>query len=105
MEGSTQLHWQHRVPKRSAKEQRQETEARVRGVSKTTEGIRTIPIGDNQGKEEKAVEGRTADGVGGKEAHEKGASRAVFSTFPATGRINLTFRRVLDLSLKRSRRS
>lgn len=95
MEGSTQLHWQHRVPKSSAKEQRQEMEARVREVSKTTEGVRTISNEDNQSKE-----GKTSDGVCGQEEHHKKASGAVCSTFSAAGRINLTFRRVSGLSLK-----
>ena len=107
MEGDTQRYWQHRVPKRSAKERRQEMEVREEGVHSGIEGV-TIPNGGQvrqvlvEGRTTAARRQRRTNGEPAVGSHLKwkeeqsGASNVVCS-IPATGRINLTFRRVSNV--------
>eukprot|EP00752_Nemacystus_decipiens_P008604 g7683.t1 len=111
MEGSTQKHWQHHVPKRAAKEGGTAVK-QVAGQTKlsfgkasagesgrkhgTATGAAMAPSDDAAEGVEEAAAGAAAGGGGGGGRRERGRERggARQDEDTMTGRINLTFRRV-----------
>lgn len=94
MEGSTQEHWQHRVPKRTAKEQREVRQSPEERIKAKALSPLLLSWAGQSSTASSSVNTGESGGNGSIAGGRGGSSLLTSSAGGRGGRINLTFRRI-----------